>query len=301
MADKKFTQLTKVTSLSDSDLIVVSINVGTAPVTRGIEKSNIIPAPSTSGNVLTSNGATWTSAAPTGGGNAWTAGTGTWSYSSADSPTFVISVNNDQTALIGVGMRIKLTQTTAKYFIVTAVGAYSGGATLITVYGGTDYTLANAAITNPYYSNIKAPFGFPMAKSKWTVAALSDSTNRSQASPTSGTIYNLGSLSLSVPIGEWDGEFKAVVDGARASAGGVSHQCTLSTANNTINTGIFIGCAATNTTEVLNSGCVSFRLAVASKTTYYVTSKCLDSGMSNIFLYNSSLAPLTVNLTSVYL
>ena len=43
MADQKITQLTQVTSLSDSDLFVVSINVGTAPVTRAIKKSDAIP------------------------------------------------------------------------------------------------------------------------------------------------------------------------------------------------------------------------------------------------------------------
>ena len=37
----------------------------------------------------------------------------------------------------------------------------AGGATLITVYGGTDYTLADEAITSPYYSYASNPQGFP--------------------------------------------------------------------------------------------------------------------------------------------
>lgn len=40
--DKKITQLTRVTSLSDSDLFVVVTNIGTSPVTKAIEKSNAI-------------------------------------------------------------------------------------------------------------------------------------------------------------------------------------------------------------------------------------------------------------------
>lgn len=40
--DKKITQLARVTSLSDSDLFVVVVNVGTAPATKAIEKSNAI-------------------------------------------------------------------------------------------------------------------------------------------------------------------------------------------------------------------------------------------------------------------
>ncbi len=102
------------------------------------------------------------------GGGATTDGwspdiTNTWSYSSADAPTFVISINADMTAVLSIGMRLRLTQTTVKYFIVTAVGAYSGGNTLVSVYGGVDYTLANAAISTPYYSTAKAPIGFPMS------------------------------------------------------------------------------------------------------------------------------------------
>lgn len=40
--DRKITQLTQVTSLSDSDLFVVSVDVGTAPKTRAIKKSDAI-------------------------------------------------------------------------------------------------------------------------------------------------------------------------------------------------------------------------------------------------------------------
>jgi hypothetical protein len=67
----------------------------------------------------------------------WIADENTWTYSSADDPTFVISVDADMTGLIGVGNRIELVQSgSTKYFIVTAVGTYSGGATLITVRPG---------------------------------------------------------------------------------------------------------------------------------------------------------------------
>jgi len=41
--DKKITQLARVTSLSDSDLFVVAVNLGTAPETKAIEKSNAYP------------------------------------------------------------------------------------------------------------------------------------------------------------------------------------------------------------------------------------------------------------------
>jgi hypothetical protein len=44
MADTKITGLTRVTSLNDSDLFVVTIDPGTSPLTRSVEKSNAFSA-----------------------------------------------------------------------------------------------------------------------------------------------------------------------------------------------------------------------------------------------------------------
>jgi hypothetical protein len=76
----------------------------------------------------------------------------TWTYASATT----ITVPAGAASKYSVGDKIKLTQTTAKYFYVTAVAD-----TVLTVTGGTDYTVANAAITFPYYSKASSPVGFP--------------------------------------------------------------------------------------------------------------------------------------------
>jgi len=86
----------------------------------------------------------------------WTAAGETWTYASA--VTFTVS--GDQTAKYTAGVKIKLTQTTAKYFYVVS-SSYGAPNTTVTVTGGSDYTLANAAITNPYYSRAATPSGFP--------------------------------------------------------------------------------------------------------------------------------------------
>ena len=54
-----------------------------------------------------------------------------------------------------------------KHFINTGVG-YSSN-TVLTLYGGTDYDLANSPIIEPYFSAAKAPFGFPLNEGKWRV------------------------------------------------------------------------------------------------------------------------------------
>lgn len=126
----------------------------------------------------------------------------TWTYLLSDSPIFVASINSTNvTGTIGIGDRVKLDQTTTKYFMVHAVGI-TGSTSYLTLYGGTDYVLQNAAITNPYYSPVKYPFGFPTNSDVWTVT-FTDTSNASQASPTIDTFYNPGSLFFSGPIGLW--------------------------------------------------------------------------------------------------
>ena len=82
----------------------------------------------------------------------WTAGVGTWTYASATS----ITIPSGGASLYAVGDKIKLTQTTVKYFYVVGVAS-----TTLTITGGIDYTLTNAAITSPYFSHAASPVGFP--------------------------------------------------------------------------------------------------------------------------------------------
>jgi hypothetical protein len=51
-----------------------------------------------------------------------------------------------------------------KFFIITNIvyNVTNAGKTTFFLYGGTYYNLFNAAITLPYYSMIKAPYGFPL-------------------------------------------------------------------------------------------------------------------------------------------
>jgi len=156
----------------------------------------------------------------------WIEANETWTYASAN--TFTIT--GDKTTKYSAGMKLKLTQTTAKYFIVTKV-EYSDPSTTVTVYGGTDYTLANAAITSPYYSTQKSPHGFPMSPTKWTIS-FSDTTDREQATPSAGTWYNLGSASIAVPIGAWRLGYKCCLYLNRSASTFGDSRSTLSTANN---------------------------------------------------------------------
>jgi hypothetical protein len=87
----------------------------------------------------------------------WIAGALTWTYASANT----LTIPGNVAALFPVGTKIKLTQTTVKYFYV--VGAsYSSPNTTLTLAGGSDYSLTNAAITSPHYSYTANPQGHPI-------------------------------------------------------------------------------------------------------------------------------------------
>lgn len=110
----------------------------------------IISAPTT-GQLLTGNSAhakkmEWMN--PDG----WIPVSDTWAYASATT----ITVPAGALLKYTVGDKIKLTQTTAKYFYIVAVTD-----TLLTITAGTSYTLTNATIETPYFSHSMTPMGFP--------------------------------------------------------------------------------------------------------------------------------------------
>lgn len=65
----------------------------------------------------------------------------------------------DLSQLFPVGTKIKLKQTTDKYFYVLST-SYSGGNTTINLIGGSSYSVANAKISEFYFAHGLA-FGFP--------------------------------------------------------------------------------------------------------------------------------------------
>jgi hypothetical protein len=82
----------------------------------------------------------------------WNQVSDTWTYASANT----ITVPSGAASLYQKGDKIKITQTTPRYFVITAVTD-----TLLTVYAGSDYTVANAAITSPAVSHEATPMLFP--------------------------------------------------------------------------------------------------------------------------------------------
>lgn len=143
----------------------------------------------------------------------WICATETWTFVSVDDPTGVIKVQADVTTKYSLGMRIKFTNGgNVIYGILTKIGTFGGdaaGYTYLTFLHEIDptdnlalYLMANSAITLNCYSSEKVPFGFPTQKEKWTILNILNET--SQATPTNGTWYNIGTTKITVPIGNWN-------------------------------------------------------------------------------------------------
>lgn len=237
-------------------------------------------------------------------GDGWSQANETWTYAAADSPSFTLTITGDKTSKYSVGMRVKLTQTTTKYFIITKV-SYSNPSTTLTLYGGTDYTLTNATINSPYYSANKAPQGFPLDPTKWTVQ-LRDTTSRTQSSPTAGTYYNPGSLSIVVPIGAWDVTAHLPLFAQRSSgATDIDFYSALSTSNNSVSDddlkirNYFQFSGATGERNIVYKNFHKKFLVLTSKTTYYPIAMITVNAAS--LGYTNDQFPTVVNATCAYL
>lgn len=86
-----------------------------------------------------------------------------------------------------------------EYGIITKVTS-----SVLTVFTGTNGTIPNQTLSSPYYSGQKAPFGFPLEKTKWRLAYIrTDGTGVTTSNSTYGA-FQSNSWQLTLPIGTWD-------------------------------------------------------------------------------------------------
>lgn len=235
----------------------------------------------------------------------WVGISASWTYASASSPEYTITVPSDATTTYQAGDKIKLTQGSVKYFIITKVAA-----TVLTVYGGTDYTLANSAISAISVSRVKCPFGFPLDPTKWTVTTT-NSNDCSKTSPVSGTWYGDTGLSstgpnITIPIGVWNLRYECQLHANAGSASTAATMAgTLSTASNSetdtdLTSRIRWTGASGNTQLDMTVGRTK-TLVLTSSTTYYLNIKAIGSSFTSIDLYGSSGFPTTIRAINAYL
>src|SRR5574344_1823845 len=237
----------------------------------------------------------------------WISADETWTYSSVDDPTGVITIVGDKTGKYSLGMRIKFTNNSnVIYGIITKISYSSPNTTLTFLHEINPsnslalHLMANSAITNNYYSNMKVPFGFPISPDSWSVKLI-DTSTPTQNTPTQNTWYNLGTLSISLPIGVWCTRYDAQTEHERATAGYPSVFCALSTSNSSVSDvdlqtqGYFY--SASVCSLVLSRDKV---LSITSKTTYYLVAKT-DQTNCTALKFRGGLSSTKIKAICAYL
>lgn len=239
----------------------------------------------------------------------------TLTYASADDPTIVLTSSVDCSTWLSVGNKMRwVNGGNTIYAIITAISgttitclqeiaptsATSGGGTAARV------ATANSAITVPVFSYHRSPYGFPMDSRKWTIE-LRDTTQRTQATPVSGTWYNLGSLSIFIPIGSWSVEYSLGMNVLGAATSEFSMSATLSSANNSESDSDFSAklywfhnAVAANSDEGVVSVMKRKNIILASKTQYFLNAKTSVTSASSI-RFDNAVTPLIVRAINNYL
>lgn len=161
----------------------------------------------------------------------WIPADQTWTFDADDDPTYTFTIAAfDATSRYSPGMRIKLTDSGTQYFIITKVVFDDPGST-ITIYGGTTYDLSGGPITNPFYGIVKAPLDFSLNPDDWTEEIV-DIVERTQVNPAADTWYNLGGISIDIPVGLWLVSYSVAIHVQDAETTSFFNTVTLSDANN---------------------------------------------------------------------
>lgn len=159
-----------------------------------------------------------------------------------------------------------------EYGVITSI-SYSSPTTTMTIFTGKSGAMPNQTLSNPQYSLVKEPYGFPGGKDKWDIVSTYKVAT-GQTTPSTSTWYNSGTQ-LSIPTGSWDVEWNAILQ--TNNSGGVTTQevyGTLSTANNSESDNNWTAHiqfnGATAAIDIENTVEKHNPMSVASQTVYYL-------------------------------
>jgi hypothetical protein len=165
---------------------------------------------------------------------------------------------------------------TLDYGIVQAV-TYSTNTTVVFQVPEGCTVPTSGGVTSVSYSSLKAPYGFPAQRNKWTIFTVVRAI-ATQNSPVNGTWYNMN-ISITAPIGEWSGLTQYTLSNGRVGASVLSIWGTLSTTTNSEtdkewSTYAYIGPSNDNLTATVSK---SNPLSVSTQTVYYLLAKTDDT------------------------
>ncbi len=149
------------------------------------------------------------------------------------------------------------------------------------------------------YSGDKVPYGFPGALYKWRLEVI-HKVDAQVSSPVNGTFYNMNSIKLTTPIGEWNMSYKAVAQ-AQNTAGNAEHIIGLSTSTSSqteVDTKFWLY-ANNNAFNILPVSLSNYRASLSAETAYYIVS--VSSTSSTTIALRSSTGSSMIYVDNSYL
>jgi hypothetical protein len=240
--------------------------------------------------------------------------TGTLEFNSANSFRTTADVNLTNQLQVGDKMTWEHTTTGGDRFaFITAINYNSTVAnrTYIEVYCGTDYSVLNEAIVSNTvgYSRDRAPFGFPLDRTKWRLTFSDSGTSAFRNNTTLGEINS--ALRLNVPKGNWIARLyhhggisnNSAVVGMYARMG-----LSTSTSAFSDNRGIQIyrtrDVTSTNQYRMASSGLLEFPVVSASDFTLYILGQTIDANTEitpNFTVSTGGASPIIIEAEIAYI
>ena len=165
--------------------------------------------------------------------------------------------------------------TTVDYGIIQKV-SYGAPDTTVTFQVPEGCTVpTSGGVASVSYSAYKSPYGFP--------GQCINKTLTVQNTPTFNTWYNVGSIQLNIPIGEWGAGYNMGINGNRTTgAAGVNY--TLSTTSSSESNRMFSTSLSFNSiTDIQGNVYTNQPLSINSQATYY-GNETGSSGMAAIYI-----------------
>jgi hypothetical protein len=197
------------------------------------------------------------------------------------SSQFEMSSFETNAALAGLPLSI------TKYAIVSKVALDVSGNTLVTAYHGVESALMDSSITQPFYSVVSSPVGFPSDRESWSVL-FKNVVSVTQTYPVASTNYNIGGQSIVLPIGEWDLDTSYL---AQISATVVGSFRTFLSESPTLETTQEYAISQTIMVVGMNRFpvVVTYRVSTVTKKTLYLNFMASQAGQTSIVFLNASM------------
>ena len=192
-----------------------------------------------------------------------------------------------------------VTTGTTNYGIITAA-SFSTNTTLTVQVAEGDTIPTSGGVSAVSYSTQKAPYGMPIDTEKFSIYVIKRSD--SNQVPVSNTVYNLGGLAVTIPVGKWNGSYWAYVMGRAANIATITVGLSLAT-NTLSDLELASNMEFSLVNGILTWGAIYLRdknFEITTPTAYYLNMSVVGTTVNNLDHWGGR-QQTTIKLTPLFL